>query len=181
VSTTRTRAAGLAALVTPVLLVVGQYLNVTVDRGFVHGIGVVLLTAVIPTFAFVLCGLRARHSGLGRLGQAAIVTAIVAPFVSFAGVHGYFAAIGLLGLSVVVLVVAMLRAHVLPALPLVLLATGPVGLIGVIMSIESEGADVFMAYPMVLALVGYVWLGWHLFREPIIDTPGRHHTPPATA
>ena len=40
VPTTHTRAAGLAALLTPVLLVVGQYLNVTVDRGSVHGIGV---------------------------------------------------------------------------------------------------------------------------------------------
>ena len=178
--TTRTRAAGLAALVTPVLLVVGQYLNLTVDRGFVHGIGVVLLTAVIPTFVFVLWGLRARHGGLGRLGQTAIVTAIVSPFALFGGYHLFFAAIGLLGLSVVVLVVAMLRAHVLPALPLVLLATGPVGVIGAIVSIESEGSAEFMAYPMVLMLVGYVWLGWHLFREPMIDTPGRRHGPLVT-
>ena len=173
--TTRTRAAGLVALVTPVLLVVGQYLNVTFDRGFVHGIGVVLLTAVIPAFVFVLWALRARHGGLGRLGKTAMGAAVVAPFVFIAGVYGFFAAIGLLGLSVVVLVVAMLRAGVLPALPLVLLATLPVGMIGLVVSIESEGAAVVMASPMVLTFVGYLWLGWHLFREPAIDTSGRRN------
>jgi hypothetical protein len=173
VPTTRTRAAGLAALVTPVLLVIGQYLNVTVDRGFVHGIGVVSLTACIPAFVFVLWGLRARHGGLGRLGKAAIVTASVAPFLLVAGYHGLFAAIGLLGLSVVVLVVAMLRADVLPALPLVLLATGPVAAFGLVASIEGAG-DV-MAYPLVLMLVGYLWLGWHLLREPASDASGRRH------
>ena len=77
--------------------------------------------------------------------------------------------------------VAMLRAHVFPALPLVLLATGPVGVIGAIVSIESEGSAEFMAYPMVLMLVGYVWLGWHLFREPAIDASVRRQGLVATA
>ena len=45
VPTTRTRQAGLAAILTPVLLVVGQYLNlnVPVEEGNAHGIGVALL------------------------------------------------------------------------------------------------------------------------------------------
>jgi len=70
VPTTRTRTAGLAALLTPVLLVVGQYLNVNIpsDRGPVHGIGVALLVGTIPAFLYGLWGLRARHGGLGRLG-----------------------------------------------------------------------------------------------------------------
>src|SRR5688500_14174990 len=124
VPTSRTRAAGLAAIFTPVLLVVGQYLNINVpvDRGPVHGVGVALLVAAIPAFLFGLWGLRARHGGLGRLGKIAIVCAVLSPFpVFFAGYYGlFFGGIGLLGLAVVVLCVEMLRANVLPVVPLVL-------------------------------------------------------------
>lgn len=184
VPTTRTRAAGLAALFTPFLLVFGQYINLTVDRGFLHGIGVAMLTAAIPAFVFVLWGLRARHGGLGQLGKLAMVAAVMSPFLSFvAGYFGLFVAIGLLALSVVVLVIEMLRANVLPVVPLVLLAAGPVGVLTLVGSITATGGDAgnVWAYPMLFTVVGYVWLGWYLFREPAVDAPRRPHGPLATA
>lgn len=183
VPTTRTRAAGLAALVTPLLLVVGQSINVTVARGFVHGIGVVMLTAAIPAFVFALWGLRARHGGLGRLGKAAIVGAVTSPFVTFiAGYYGLFAAIFLLGLAVVVLVIEMLRANVLPVVPLVMLAAGPVGVFVLVVGTIAAGIDGgdLAPYPMLVTVVGYVWLGWYLFCEHAVDA-GSRHGPLATA
>lgn len=171
VPTTRTRAAGLAALLTPVLLVVGQYVNVSVDRGFVHGIGVLLLTAAIPTFLFGLWGLRARHGGLGRLGKVALGAACVTPLLAFAGYAGLFAAIALLGLAVVVLMVEMLRANVLPVVPLVLVAAGPVGMAALVVGVTAAGGDAgdVWAYPMGLTAAGYVMLGWYLWHEPAVD------------
>lgn len=176
VPTIRTRAAGLAALLTPVLLVVGQYLNVTVDRGFGHGIGVAALIAAIPVFVFGLWGLRARHGGLGQLGKLAIGCAVISPFLVFAGSYGLFAGMGLLGLAVTALVVEMLRANVLPVVPLVLLATGPVGVLAVVVGISATGGDAggVWAYPMLVTTVGYLWLGWHLWREPAVDSTHRH-------
>jgi hypothetical protein len=183
VPTTRTRAAGLAAVLIPVLLVVGQYLNVTFDRGFVHGIGVISLTAAIPAFVFALWGLRARHGGLGQLGKIAIVSAVISPILSFfARYVGVFAAMGLLGLAVIVLVVEMLRANVLPVVPLVLIATGPVGVLAAVVGITAADGDAGGAwfYPMLLTAVGYLWLGWYLWREPAVDAT-RRHGPLATA
>jgi hypothetical protein len=178
VPTSRTRAAGLAAMLTPVLLVVGQYLNINVpvDRGPVHGIGVALLVASIPAFVFGLWGLRARHGGLGRLGKIAIVCAVISPFLNFLADVGVIAAIGLLGLAVVVLVIEMLRANVLPVVPLVLLATGPVGVLALAVGITAAGGDAgdVMAYPMLATTVGFVWLGSYLWSEPAVDATHRH-------
>lgn len=86
--TTRTREAGLAALLAPLLVVGGQILNVTVpnERGPVHGIGVVLLVASLPALLFGLWGLVRRHGGLGRLGRAGFVLAVLAaPSASWPG------------------------------------------------------------------------------------------------
>jgi hypothetical protein len=178
VATSRTRTAGLAAMLTPVLLVVGQYLNINipVDRGPVHGIGVALLVAAIPAFVFGLWGLRARHGGLGRLGKIAIVCAVISPFLNFFADVGVIAAMGLLGLAVVVLVVEMLRANVLPVAPLVLLATGPVAVLALAVGITAAGGDAgdVWAYPMLATTVGFVWLGWYLWHEPAVDATHRH-------
>ena len=178
VPTTRTRAAGLAALLTPMLLIVGQYLNVSVDRGFVHGIGVLLLTAAVPAFIYGLWGLRARHGGLGQLGKIAMACAIVSPFLVFvSGYYGVFTAMGLLTLAVVVLVIEMLRANVLPVIPLVLLAVGPIGVIALVAAITAAGGDAgdVAGYPMLLTTTGFVWLGWHLWSEQPVDSTGHRH------
>jgi hypothetical protein len=185
VPTSRTRTAGLAAMLTPVLLVVGQYLNINVpnERGPIHGVGVTLLVAAIPAFVFGLWGLRARHGGLGRLGKIAIVCAVVSPFpVFFTGYVGLvFGGIALLGLAVVVLCVEMLRANVLPVVPLVLVAAGPVVMLALILGITAAGGDAgdVWTYPMLLTAVGFVWLGWYLWSEPAVDTT--HRGPLATA
>lgn len=174
VPTNRTRAAGLAAVFTPLILGVGQYLNVSVDRGFVHGIGVVLLVAAIPAFVFGLWGLRARHGGLGRLGRIAIAAGVVSPLLSFvAGYYGLFAAIALLALSVIVLVVEMLRANVLPVAPLVLLAAGPIAVTAILAGAVFIGGDAgeIVVYAMLPTVVGLVWLGGHLWSEPAVDGP----------
>ena len=179
VPTIRTRQAGLAAMLTPVLLVVGQYLNVNVpvDRGAVHGIGVMMLVAAIPAFVFGLWGLRARHGGLGRLGKVAIIAAIISPFtVFFASYYGLFFALGLLCLAVVVLCVEMLHANVLPVVPLVLVAVGPVGTVALMAGITAAGGDAGNASAFICVpgmVVGYVWLGWYLWREPAVDSAHR--------
>lgn len=180
VPTSRTRAAGLAAMLTPILLLVGQYLNVNIpsDRGPAHGVGVVMLVAAIPAFVFGLWGLRARHGGLGRLGKIAIVCAVLSPFLVFSAWTAvqWFGGMGLLGLAVVVLCVEMLRANVLPVVPLVLLATGPVGILALVVGISAAGGDAgdVWAYPMLLTAIGFVWLGWYLWREPAVDATYRH-------
>lgn len=182
VPTNRTRAAGLAALFTPILIGVGQYLNATVDRGFVHGIGVVSLTAAIPAFVFGLWGLRSRHGGLGRLGKIAIAAAVMSPLLSFvAGYYGLFAAIVLLALSVIVLVVGMLRANVLPVTPLVLLAAGPIAATALLAGAELMGDDAggIVVYATLPTVVGFTWLGWYLWREPAVD--GAHSSGPLAA
>lgn len=177
VPTTRTRQAGLAAMLIPFLAAVGQYLNVAIpaDDGPAHGIGVVLLVAAVPAFVFGLWGLRARHGGLGRAGKVAIVSAGLAPFMAFAGYVGLFAALGLLGLAVVVLVVEMLRANVLPVAPLVLLAVGPIGTPALLLATELLDGDAaaFAFVPTAVTAVGFTWLGWHLWREPAYDAPRR--------
>lgn len=179
VPTNRTRQAGLAAMLTPVLLVLGQYLNVNipVDQGNAHGIGVVMLTAAIPAFIFGLWGLRARHGGLGRLGKVAIMAAAISPFMLFVNSYaGLIYALGLICLAVVVLCVEMLHANVLPVVPLALVALGPVGTIALIAGITAAGGDAgnppaFVFVPGMV--VGFVWLGWYLWREPAVDSSRR--------
>jgi hypothetical protein len=79
-------------------------------------------------------------------------------------------------LSVVVLVIEMLRANVLPVVPLVLLAAGPFGLLAATASFMAGVYDpsALVAYPMLLTVVGHVWLGWYLWREPAVDAAHRH-------
>ncbi len=176
VPTNRTRAAGLAALVTPVLLVAGQYINLNVERGFVHGIGVMSLVAAIPAFVYFLWGIRARHGGLGRLGKIAVIGSLVAPCGAFANSrYAFFAAVALFALAVVVLVVEMLRANVLPVTPLVLLATGPIFLVVFTLRVTAgsgDAGDEWM-WSMLPMAAGYLWLGWYLWREPAFDSAPR--------
>src|SRR5438093_1608263 len=50
VPTTRTRQAGLAAVLAPLLLAFGQWGNVRIDRGAGHGVAVAMLTLSFPAF-----------------------------------------------------------------------------------------------------------------------------------
>lgn len=175
VPTTKTRYAGLALVLAPISLVVGAIGNVAVRRGSIHGLAVMLMVAAFPLFVYGLWGLRTRHGGLGRIGRAAFILAVVSPILSFAAAYGaaYLFAL-LLGIAVIMFVVEMLRASVLPVVPLLFLAAGPVAYllvsIGLAIAVGDAGAagqGLFLA--LSLSGVGLVWIGSYLWREPAVD------------
>ena len=62
VSTTVTRRAGVAAMIAPVLGVVGEIGNETIDRGPLHGVAVALIVAGFAMFVVALWGLWRTRS-----------------------------------------------------------------------------------------------------------------------
>lgn len=181
VSTTFTRRAGLIATITPVLLLVGLVGNQTFRqykegmRGTLHGMSSGFLIPLgLCAFLIGLLGLRARHRGLGRLGTAAFVTVLAAPFMAAPfGWGAHVVAILVLGVAVILLGIGMLRAGVLPVAPLLLLIAGPVlmMLIGILVVLASVANDWVMFTPLLLTLFATSWLGWHQWNEPALDRP----------
>jgi hypothetical protein len=172
VPTTRTRRAGLALALAPASLVIGAIGNVAVRRGSVHGLAVMLMVAAFPLLVYGLWGLRTRHGGLGRIGLAAFVLAAAAPILSFAaGWAAVYLLAFLLGLALILFVVEMLRASVLPVVPLVLMAAGPVAYLAVWIGLVVADVDTGQAVLLSLSLsgVGLIWTGWYLWREPAVD------------
>lgn len=178
VPSTQTRRAGLAAVLAPFLLVLGQLGNVLTDRGGVHGVAVTMLTLSFPAFALGLWGLRARHGGLGRLGRAALVLVIVAPPVSLlAGWGAPFVFIPMIAIAQLVFAVEMLHASVLPVTPLTLFAGGAVAALAEVLAaaaITAAGHDAgdaayLLVLPLGLTAVGFVWLGHNLWCEAAAD------------
>jgi hypothetical protein len=174
VPTRRTRYAGLVLFLAPVMLVVGTIGNYSTGKTWVHGMWVFLSALSLPALLYGLWGLRKRHGGLGRAGLVALVVAIVAAPVSM-----LFSYIGLLvfpvllGLAIVVFAVEMLRARILPVVPLVLLGASPLlvfALIPVSRAVTNEWYTFAGALaPVVVALM---WLGWVMWREPAVDRHG---------
>lgn len=183
VPTIRTRQAGLAAVVAPLLLLFGQWGNAATDRGATHGVAVVMLTLSFPAFVFGLWGLRARHGGLGQLGRAALVLVVIAPPVSLiaAGWGAPFVFIPMVAAAQVAFAVEMLRASVLPVIPLALFAAGGVaglaeiGVAGIVTAAGGNAGHVMylLSIPLGLTAAGFAWLGWHLWCEPAADNGGR--------
>lgn len=179
VPTPRTRRAGLAAMLAPLLLLVGQWGNAVTERGGVHGAAVAMLTFSFPAFAFGLWGMRARHGGLGQLGRLALVLVLIAPPVSLltAGWGAPFVFIPMVAVAQVVFAVEMLRASVLPATPLALFAAGGTAALAemaVAVLVTAAGGDAghataWLALPLVLTTAGFAWLGWRLWCEPAAD------------
>ena len=189
VPTTKTRLAGLVLLLAPILLVVGESGNEATDNpGGLHGTMVVVLGLAFPALIFGLWGLRTRHGGLGRLGRAAFVLAVLSPILSHAAGWGAAALLAfLLAVALLVFGVEMLRASVLPVAPLVLVIAGPLlitAAYGVALAITIGGRDaggmplVFVIAPTLVTAVGLGWLGWHLSRETAVD--GARSRPLAT-
>jgi hypothetical protein len=183
VPTTRTRQAGLAAVLAPLLLIVGQLLNVSIpsDRGPVHGVGVVMLAAAFPAMVFGLWGLVHRHGGLGPLGRAGFVLAACsAPLSLLAG----WAAAVLLGVLVAIAIVAvsvqMLRAGVLPVVAVAMVGGGAASvLVALLIGVVAIRPLLLLTVPaFVITVVGFSMLGWYLWREPAVD---RRPIGPATA
>ncbi len=180
VPTIRTRFAGLALLLCPAMLIVGQLLNTNIDKdqSVGHGLGVLLLGLSLPAGLFGLWGLRARHGGLGRLGRIALGLAVASPFLSMAAGWGALVALALL-LAVAILVfgIEMLRASVLPVPPLALVVAGPVitlvlSVVVLAISLGGDNADDVAAVGAggcAVTIAGLAWLGWHLWGETAVD------------
>ena len=174
VPTLRTRVAGLSLFLAPVLLIGGTIGNYSTGKTFVHGVWVFLSALSLPALLFGLWGLRKRHGGLGRAGLIAFVAAVVAwpvamPFAYF----GLVVFPVLLGLAVLVFAVEMLRARILPVMPLVLLAASPVLVLALLPVSRVVMNDWYLLgaalAPVVVALM---WLGWVMWREPAVDRRG---------
>jgi hypothetical protein len=180
VPTTRTRLAGFALLLAPILLVVGEWGNEATDNtGGLHGTMVVVLGLAFPALIFGLWGLRTRHGGLGRLGRAAFVLAVLSPILAHAALYAAAAGLAiLLAVALLVFGVEMLRASVLPVAPLALIIAGPILVLAnlvVAIGITVGGGDaghlpvVVVVVPILVTAVGLSWLGWHLSQETAVD------------
>jgi hypothetical protein len=180
VPTTKTRYAGLALFAAPILAVVGEIGNETTTqpKTWVHGFMVFLLAMSLPALFFGLYGLRRRNGGLGRVGLVALILAFVSPVVSLAAGWGAHVALaGILSFAVCVLAVEMIRARILPVVPLALLVIGATGFLALALlafSVDAVG-DLFIELcaiataPLVVALM---WLGWFMWHEPAVDRVG---------
>jgi hypothetical protein len=179
VPTTKTRYAGLALLAAPILALVGEIGNETTGhKGGLHGFMVFVLCMAVPALFIGLWGLRRRNGGLGQLGLAALILAFLSPVLAMAAGWGAFVAFAaLMALAICVLAVEMIRAQILPVVPLVLLAVGTVAVLvvtGLALLTESSG-DVGLALTAIAAaplVVGIMWLGWFMWREPAVDRAG---------
>ena len=181
VSTTFTRRAGLIATTTPLLVLLGLcgnqifYQDKQGIRGTLHGMSSgFVLPLGLCAFLIGLLGLRARHRGLGRLGTAAFVTVVAAPFIAAPfGWGAGLVAVLVLGVAVILLGIGMLRAGVLPVVPLVLFVAGPALMVFMMFVVVSTiSYDDWVLYaPLLLTLIATSWLGWYQWHEPALDRP----------
>ncbi|HEX2040537.1 MAG TPA: hypothetical protein VHF47_12505 [Acidimicrobiales bacterium] len=172
VSTNTSRRAGVAAMAAPVLFAVGQAGNVTVERGAGHGVAVALMLLAVGVFAFGLWGLRARHGGLGAWGRAALWLFVASPVLALP--FGWGAGIALVYVQLVVVALlgmGMLRARVLPPVPVAMFSLSAPATVATAAMLTAVGVDASQYMPLgVLAcLLGYMWLGWAMWREPALD------------
>ncbi|HUP87443.1 MAG TPA: permease prefix domain 1-containing protein [Acidimicrobiales bacterium] len=172
VSTTSTRRAGLAAMLAPLLTIVGAIGNEAIDRGALHGVAVGMILAGCVAFAIALWGLRVRHGGLGGIGTAALVVFVAAPFVSIPFLWAAAAAFAFMQLIVLVLLgVGMLHARVLPPVPVALVGFGPFASVMLTPALFLVGVE--SPVPTLAGLAasagGLMWLGYVLWREPALD------------
>jgi hypothetical protein len=175
VPTTFTRRAGLVAALSPVLLVVGALGNELTGRGAAHGGAVIAEAAAFPAVLIGIVGLSRRHGGLGRLGRLAMCAFVVAPVFSILMPWMGIAFTGTLWtLAFALMGIAMLRAAVLPRLPVVLFGFSAAATIAVAAVVTAAGGDAgfFWVVPLALQFAGFVWLGWTMWREEALATPG---------
>jgi len=186
VSTTMTRRAGVAAMLVPLLVAVGEAGNQTISRGALHGVALGLLVAGFAAFAFALWGLRRRHGGLGRWGRGALWLFVASPFI--AAPFGWGAGVAFLCVHLVVLSlvgVGMLHARVLPSVAVGLFTLTPVVTLLAAAGISAGAGDtgpLLLPAGIVASSIGLAWLGLVLWREPALDMrPAAGTGPFATA
>jgi hypothetical protein len=173
VPTRRTCWAGLALFLSPVLLVGGTIGNFSTGKTWLHGLLAFISGLSVPALLFGMGGLRRRDGGLGRVGLLAFALALAAVPVFFVG-YGFLAAPFFLAIALLVFAVEMLRAQVLPVVPLTLLGAGPVmGMATVAVLAVVPGDGMLSAYVALLPVtVAVMWLGWFMWREPAVDRHG---------
>ena len=172
VPTRRTRWAGLALFLAPLLLVGGTIGNWSTGKTWLHGLLVFVSVLSVPALLYGMWGLRCRHGGLGRGGLVAFAAALAAVPVHFvAGWYGVFVGFGILATALVIFAVEMLRAQVLPVVPIVLLAAGPTtGLVVLaVLAVVPGKAQLAAIVALVPTAVAMMWLGWCMWREPAVD------------
>ena len=183
VSTTLTRRAGLVAMATVPMLVLGQVGNevVPASRGQIHGVFVAMIGFGLVAFAVGLWGLRRRHGGLGRLGRVAFWWFIASPVLALPGGYGAFFVLGMEWLLIMSLIgVGMIRARVLPTPAVALFTMSPLGSLAAAAAMTAAGADASYWFPILVAPVafGFAWLGWAMSREPALDVRASEHDGP---
>lgn len=176
VSTTITRRAGVAAMLAPVLGIVGALGNETIDRGPIHGAAVVVLLAGFAMFVVALWGLRQRHGGLGGWGRAGFWLFVASPVISIP--FTYMAIVPfVLVMTIVVFVlgVGMMRARVLPQVPVALftLVPLPAGLVAGLATASFMDSLFGVLVGGASCAVGLMWIGWIMWHEPALDV-GAH-------
>lgn len=186
VSTCLTRRAGVAAMFVPVLIVVGETGNQTIDRGTLHGAALAVLAAGFAAFAFALWGLRRRHGGLGAWGRASFLLFLASPFIAAPFAWGAGVAFLCVQLLVLTLLgIGMIRARILPTAAVSLFTFTPAAtlLVGTAFSTGSgDGGPYLLPAGIVLSALGLGWLGAAMWREPALDVrPGAGRGPLATA
>jgi hypothetical protein len=175
VPTTFTKRAGLVAALSPLFLALGAWANEFTDRGFAHGAAVLFEVVAFPAVIVGILGLRSRHGGLGLLGRIGFWAFIAGPVFSiFMPWAGIAITGGLWALAFVLLGVAMLRAGVLPRTPVALFGFSAVAYALVAAAVSAAGADVGEGWvvPLVLQFAGFTWLGWAMWQEEVLATPG---------
>lgn len=175
VPTAFTRRAGLAAALSPVLLALGAVANQATGRGVAHGAAVIVEAFTFPLVLVGIIGFSRRHGGFGALGQVALAAFLIAPVFSilmpwmgivFTGTLWTF--------SFALLGIAMLRARILPRLPVVLFGFSAAATIVLAVIVTALGGDAGFVwiFPLVLQSAGLAWLGWAMWREEELATPG---------
>lgn len=183
VSTRLTRRAGLAAMLAPLVAVIGAIGNeaVPASEGSLHGVFVVLLVAAFGVFAFAMWGVRQRHGGLGVWGRAAFWLFVASPVIVLPFGWGAGAAFAVVQLAVVALLgIGMIRARILPVPAVGLFTLAPALTIVMAAALTAAGVDAALYAPVGLAAsaVGLAWVGWAMRREPALDVHGRSGSGP---
>ena len=184
VPTTFTKRAGLVAAMSPFFLIFGALANEYTGRGVAHGGAVIAEVLALPALLVGIVGLKRRHGGLGLLGRlstyamfAAVPLAVVMPWMAIAFIGPLWT------LAFAFLGVAMLRAALLPRLPVILFGFSAIVTIAAAAVVTALGGDAgfFWVVPLGLQFAGLAWMGWLMWREPVIATPGPGSPPWASA
>lgn len=169
-----TRLAGLAAMATPLMLLVGTIFNRGPAKGPVHGTAVFLQVASYATLVIAIVGLVVRHGGLGRLQWVIVALLVAAPVLAIAGGYpGLFAGMVLLVAALVIASVGLYRAAILPRPAVLLLLSAPAWYVAAALVVTLAGGNAgndagnYAALTTAaVALVALAWFGWAMWREP---------------